>query len=210
MNSSAIASDSIPKQPITKEQKLDVEMAMARAAENDGNTEQAIQVYEDLLKKDSHRVEACHRLAIVYEIKGDPQKAREYYMTAIKMAPKNADLYCDFGYSCYLQRNWGEAGENLHKALELRPEFARAHTNLGLLEARTYHSPEALAEFTKAGCDEASARCNLAFAMALEERWEESRQQYELALAADPNATAARKGFDRAWRAYIHATANCR
>ena len=36
--SSAIASDAMPKQPITKEQKLDVEMAMARAAENDGNT----------------------------------------------------------------------------------------------------------------------------------------------------------------------------
>ena len=36
-------------------------------------------------------------------------------MTAIEKAPKNAELYCDFGYSCYLQRNWGEAGVNLRR-----------------------------------------------------------------------------------------------
>ena len=65
----------------------------------------------------------------------------------------------------------GRAGVNLHRALEIRPEFARAHINLGLLLARTYHESEALAEFSKAGCDEATARSNLAFALTLEERY---------------------------------------
>ena len=94
-----------------------------------------------------------------------------------------------------MQRNWADAGVNLRRALEIRPEFARAHINLGLLLARTYHESEALAEFSKAGCDEVSARCNLAFALTLEERYEEARRQYELALVADPSATAAKKGL---------------
>ena len=194
-SSSPIATDTTPSAPITKEQKIELQMAVARSYENEGNSEQAIEVYRDVIKKDSRYVEAYHRLAILYDTKGEPQKAKECYLTAIKTAPKNAELYCDFGYSCYLQRNWAEAGVNLRRALELRPEFARAHTNLGLLLARNYHAPEALAEFSKAGCDEAGARCNLAFAMTLEERWQEARQQYELALAANPNASTAKKGL---------------
>lgn len=194
-SSSPIACDTTPQKPITKAQKLEVAMAMARAAENDGNAEQAIQIYRDVIKKDSDHIEAYHRLAIVYDLKGEPLKAREHYMLAIEKAPKNAELYCDFGYSCYLQRNWGEAGVNLRRALELRPDFARAHTNLGLLLAHNYHSSEALAEFSKAGCDEAAARCNLAFVLAVEERCEEARQQYRLALEANPEAPAAKKGL---------------
>ena len=78
-------------QPITKEQKIEVQMAVARACENDGNTEQAIQSYLDVIKKDSGHVEAYHRLAIMYDTKGDVAKSR-YFLTAIQKAPKNADL----------------------------------------------------------------------------------------------------------------------
>ena len=194
-NPSSVAAETPPPAPITKERKLDVQMAVARSCENDGNTEQAIQVYQEVVKKDSRRAEAYHRLAILYDLKGDPQKAHEYYTTAIQKAPKNADLYCDLGYSCYLQRNWAEAEVNLRKALEERPGLARAHTNLGLLLGRTDHATEALAEFSQAGCDEAAARCNLAFALTLEEHGQEARQQYELALAANPNAAAAKQGL---------------
>ena len=66
-SSSSIASEATPSQPITKEQKLEWQMAIARAAENDGNSEQAIQIYQDVIKKDNRRVEAYHRLAIVYD-----------------------------------------------------------------------------------------------------------------------------------------------
>jgi Tfp pilus assembly protein PilF len=186
-------SESLP--PLTSAQKLDMQMAVGRSYESEGKLDDAIAIYADVLKRDSKRVDACHRLAIIYDLKGQPEKSRSYYQQALKLAPKNAELYCDFGYSCYLQRNWAEGEANFRKALELNPEFARAHINLGLLLARNYHTSQALGEFAKAGLDEAASRSNLALALAQEERFAESRQQYEQALAADPKSQSAKLGL---------------
>ena len=62
-------------QPITKEQKSRCKWPWRGPAENDGNTEQAIQSYRDVIKKDSGHVEAYHRLAIMYDTKGDVAKS---------------------------------------------------------------------------------------------------------------------------------------
>ena len=74
--------------------------------------------------------------------------------------------------------------------------MARAHTNLGLLLARTDRRDKAMTEFARAGCTEAEARANLAFALTLEQKPDEARQQYELALAVDSTSKAAQKGLD--------------
>src|SRR5207249_10438430 len=66
---------------------------------------------------------------------------------------------------------------------------------LGLLLGRTGRDDDALAEFRKAGCTEADARVNLAFALSLERRWPEARGQYRQALAADASSAPARKGL---------------
>jgi Tfp pilus assembly protein PilF len=184
-----------PTQPLTKAQKLDMQMALARISENDGNLDDAIKNYSDVLQKDGNRAEACHRIAILYDMKGQPEKSRSYYLQAIKKVPDNAELYCDFGYSCYLQRNWAEADKNLRKAIELNPELARAHVNLGMLLARTHRASAALNEFARAGLGEAAARSNLALADVQEERWMEAQEEYARALSADPNSKSAKMGL---------------
>ncbi len=183
--------------PVKPEQKADVQMAVARSLENQGQTDQAIKVYLEVLKKDNRRVDACHRLALLYDKKGEGEAARTYYQTALKKDPKNPDLVCDFGYSCYLRKQWADAESGFRRAIALAPSHARAHNNLGLLLARTNHPGEALEEFAKAGCTEAAARSNLAFAFSLEGRLPEAEQQFELALAADPNLKTARDGLAR-------------
>jgi tetratricopeptide (TPR) repeat protein len=193
--SSPLTAGAEPAQPLTKAQKLDMQMAVARISENDGNLDEAIKNYSEVLKKDANRVEASHRIAILYDLKGQPEKSRGYYLEAIRKTPDNAELYCDFGYSCYLQRNWAEAEENLRKAVEINPELARAHVNLGMLLGRTRRSSAALREFAQAGLGEAAARSNLALAHVQENRWMEAQEEYSRALAVDPNSKTAKLGL---------------
>jgi tetratricopeptide (TPR) repeat protein len=99
------------------------------------------------------------------------------------------------GYSLYLQSRWPEAEMNLQQALAIQPNHVRAHNNLGMLLARIGRPQEALSEFHLAGCRDADAYVNLAFALTLEQHWPEARQHYQHALQADPSSLAAQKGL---------------
>ncbi len=102
----------------------------------------------------------------------------------LKRDPQNAEVYADRGYSFYLQQKWPEAEQNLRRALQLDSSLGRAHNNLGLLLARTGRQDEALMEFQLAGCSEAECRTNLVHSMMLDQRWNEARQQCDIALAS--------------------------
>jgi len=180
----------------TPKQRGDVQMALARSFEKQGHVEQAAHLYEDMVQKDSSRADALHRLAVLHDKKGDCKTAERYYRAALKREPDNAEAYCDLGYSYYLQQRWEEAEKRLVKAVSLQPELARAHNNLGLLLARTGREEEALAQFAKAGCSEADARANLAFGLTLDEQWYAAQRQFELALAADPDSSVAKRGLE--------------
>lgn len=65
-----------------------------------------------------------------------------------------------------------------------------------MLLAQTERLDEAFVEFRHAGCPDAEAHANLAFVLTLNHRWDEARWQYEAALAADPNSTAALAGLE--------------
>ncbi|MGO8747209.1 MAG: tetratricopeptide repeat protein [Thermoguttaceae bacterium] len=170
-------------------------MAMARSLESQGNLDQAIHAYQEVLVNDDQRADAHHRLAILFDRKGDAKAAQEEYQAAIKKDPKNAELYCDLGYSAYLHERYADAGKALGRAIELDPRLTRAHNNLGLLLARTGHPQDALAEFSKAGCSEPAAHANLAFALALQNRCPEAEQEFRYALSRDPSLVTAQQGL---------------
>ncbi len=184
-----------PDKGWTEDQKNGIQLAMAQSFERQGQTEQAIKLYRDILKDDKRNVEACHRLAVLHDKKGDCQGSEKFYRQALKLQPDNARILCDLGYSYYLQRRWKEAELSLRRAVELDPALSRAHNNLGLMLACTDRSSEAMVEFTQARCSESEARSNMAFALMLQERWEDARRQLELALAADPGSKAAQEGL---------------
>ena len=58
-------------QPIKPEEKINVQMAIARSLENEGQADQAIKVYKEIIKKDNRRADAYHRLAILQDKMGD-------------------------------------------------------------------------------------------------------------------------------------------
>jgi Tfp pilus assembly protein PilF len=181
---------------VTPEQKADVKIALARSLEMKGRSDEAAQAYLDAVRTDDTRSDAYHRLAVLHDMKGDCEASQEFYHAALKRDPENAELLCDYGYSCYLQSRWKEAEKHLRRALALKPNLTRAHNNYGLLLARTNRPDQALGEFARAGCSSAQARANLAFALMLEKRWDEAQRQFAMALADDPDLEAARHGLD--------------
>lgn len=176
-------------------QAADVQVALARTLEKQGQTEQALAIYEEAVQKDPGRGDAWRRMAILRDGQGRFAESATLYQKALKAQPGSAEIYCDMGYSLYLQQRWPEAEMNLRQALALQPDHARAHNNLGLILARTGRAEEALGEFYEAGCSDAAAHTNLAYALTLEHHWPQARQHYQWALQTDPSSAPAKKGL---------------
>ena len=184
-----------PSGKLKPKQAADVQIALAHTLEMQGDIEKASGLYEEAVAKDPNRGDAWLRLAILHDQQGQFTESATLYQKALKAQPGSAEIYCDMGYSLYLQNRWQEAEMNLRQALALQLDHARAHNNLGLLLARTGKADEALEEFYRAGCRDADAHVNLAFALTLDRHWPEARQQYQQALQAEPSSVPAKKGL---------------
>jgi Flp pilus assembly protein TadD len=64
-----------------------------------------------------------------------------------------------------------------------------------MLLARTGRDEEAYGEFRRAGCTDAEAKNNLAFALLLKEDWRAAGALYEQALAQSPHLSKAETGM---------------
>jgi Tfp pilus assembly protein PilF len=181
--------------PLNGRQVADVQLSLARSLERRGEIEPALNAYRQAVEKDPKRATGYWRMAVLHDRQGKVAESEALYRQALKLDAKNPDLLSDYGYSLYLQRRWVESEEKLRQAIAIKPRHPRAHNNLGLVLAQAERSTEALAEFGKAGCDAAQARSNLAFVMTLDHRWDEARENYELALDANPDSDTAKSGL---------------
>jgi Flp pilus assembly protein TadD len=193
-----------PTPRITARQTADVQVALGQTLEKAGDTEKAVAAYLQAEKSDSKRPDAYWRLAVLYDRQGKFAESARQYRRAFELGPPNAELYCDLGYSMYLQRCWAEAEGNLQQAISMNSDLARAHNNLALVLARTDRPDEALRQFALGGANPADAHVNLALTLALDGHFDEARQHYRQALAANPSSTGARDGLRQLDRLMAH------
>ncbi len=177
---------------ITPAQEADFQISMGRMAEQEGNLEQAMAAYRVAIGRDKRRADAYARMAVLHDKQGKFRESAELYRKALAQRPGDPEIFCDMGYSFYLQRRWAEAEMNLRQAIAVDPEFQRAHNNLALLLVRDNRLEEALAEFRKGGSNPAQAHLNLAFALSMDRHWEPARAEYQRALALDPSSQLAK------------------
>lgn len=166
----------------TEEQTLDLQLALARSLEKQGDLQRAADLYQGISSQHPKDGRAVHRLAIVHDQQAQFDKSAELFRKALKLQPGNPDIFCDLGYSQYLQQRWSESEMNLRQALALAPEHRRAHNQLGLVLAQLDRRTEALAEFRKAGGTAAEAHLNTALVLSMNGRLEDARREYEFAL----------------------------
>lgn len=184
-----------PSVKLTQPQIADMQFALGRTLEQRGETDQAMQAYTEALKHDAKRIDAHIRKAIVLTQQGKFTEAIASYQCAYDMNPENPDLFCNLGYTLYLQERWQESEKALKRCLGMKPDHHRAHNNLGLVMARTGRADEAVAEFRQAGVSEADARINLAHAHTLNKDLPAAKRCYEEALALQPASEPAKSGL---------------
>ena len=182
---------------ITPAQEADVQISMGRAAEQQGDLDQAMAAYRAAVERDHRRADAYARMAVLNDKQGKFRESAELYRKALAVQPGDPDIFCDMGYSYYLQRRWAEAEMNLRQSIAINPDHQRAHNNLALLLVRDNRLDDALAEFRKGGSDPVHSHLNLAFALTIDQRWESARAEYQRALAIDPACQLAKTRLDQ-------------
>lgn len=182
---------------LTDAQAADVQLALGRTFEQQGEFDSAISAYLAAVRRNPKRAEPYLRLAILSDLQGNFAQAARYYQRALQMDPGNAEIFSDRGYSLYLQRQWSEAEMNLKQSLALDPELPRAHNNLGVVLAHTGRFDAAVVEFQNGGSSEPESHVAVAAIATLNRRWDEARKHYELALALEPLSQDAQAGLSQ-------------
>lgn len=171
-------------------------LAAAQDLDRNGKVPEAILLYEKARSHDPKTTAAAtRRLAVLYDLAGDFDKASAEYAALLQASPKDPQLLNDLGYSHYCRGDFPRAEQHLTQATTLDPNLKRGWINLGLVLAATDRPDAALAAFARAGT-EAEARSNLAFALAAVGKKAEAMEQYRTALKLQPGLGVAQRGLD--------------
>jgi Tfp pilus assembly protein PilF len=168
-------------------------VVVAENLASQGHTEQAIFQYLQAREYDP-KIEVSAPLARLYSHMNNDKLARDEFDKALKVQPKDAELWNDLGYHEYKRGNWSQAEQAYARATELNPRFEKAWNNLGLARGLQSKYPEALAAFEKV-VRPAEARCNLGFILLTQNKPQQARELYEEALRLDPGLDKARYGL---------------
>ncbi len=77
------------------------------------------------------------------------EMAREYESQVLEH-PEDASARYDLGLARMYERKWGAAAEQFQRVIEMAPEFADAHANLGVCLARLGRPERALSAVERA------------------------------------------------------------
>jgi Flp pilus assembly protein TadD len=188
----------------TERQRFQVHLDFGKVFEAQGNLDAAVVEYQGALDvvKTRRRGEltladealANRRMGGAFDRLGRFAQAEVHYKKALKLTPKEPKIWNDVGYSYYLQQRWSDAERALRTAMKLAPEDARTRTNLGLTLAAAGRTSEALPLLSQAEGD-ATGHVNLGYLLAATGQYELARQQYETALALEPNLALAHRAL---------------
>ncbi len=168
--------------------------ALAQAQIEAGSVEAAITTYQEHLRKLPDRRQAApdilETLAFLEAQRGNYPEAAALYLEAFERGGEtHHPLLRQAAYCLVTAEQWEQARQLYLRMLrsESLPESLRGETweNLGYLERRLKHYPQAAEAFQKAverGRDTWRLRQDLAFTLYTMEEWEKALQQFRLAL----------------------------
>lgn len=161
-------------------------LATAEELERNGHLREASLLYEKARRHDPRRIDYARRLAVLYDLQGESERAAVEYQQSLAAHPADADLWNDAGYFHYRQQRLDQAATHLRRALELQPGHARAQVNLGIVLAAQGNYADSYSLFA-AVLGEAAAHANVGALMARQGRRDEARHALRQALALDPS-----------------------
>ncbi len=105
---------------------------------------------EGLSFTDAALAECARASGVALDNQGRSEEAILLLERARALDPGNPDLLNDLGVACFNARHWNETRDAFEAVLALRPDYANAHINLGLLDFRQQRYAEAAAHLAVA------------------------------------------------------------
>jgi tetratricopeptide (TPR) repeat protein len=139
-------------------------------------------------------------LGMVEETRGNLERAKEYYLAALRSDPQCCDAHNLLGAVLDREGRREEAMAHYIDALRIEPEYPAAQNNLGSALARQGQLDQAIARFAEAvrlKPEFAVARKNLAKALARTGRVRKALPEYHEAARLAPNDATVRNDYGR-------------
>lgn len=136
-------------------------------------------------------------LAVLLDVRGDGGAAEPYHRRAIELAPEDAGILNDWGFSLFLRGRHAEAVAALRRAAELAPLDRRIRNNYGFALARTGDFTRAARQFDLGGT-RAEAHNNLGFAYESAGNLPQAFDAYLAAARLDPSSQRTRANLEHA------------
>jgi Flp pilus assembly protein TadD len=169
----------------------------AQELDQNGKFPEAILLYEKARQQDPSLASATsRRLAVLYDLTGQFEKASGEYDALLKQSPKDAHLLNDLGYSYYSRGQFAQAERTLTEATQIDPKNKQIWLNLGLAITSQGRIDDGLNVFRRV-CTEGEARSNVGFLLAAQGKTSEAIAQYRQALELEPGLQQARLALER-------------
>ena len=165
-------------------------LSQGRALFEQGYLNEAIAELSIAAVNGNNLVEANNLLGLAYDRRGRHQQAREHYERALTVAPDDALVLNNLGYSLYLDGRYHDALAKLKQAERRAPESAHIQNNIALVYGRLHKYDEAFRHFARAG-GELYARLQTGALLDFAGRDREAIKHLEAARRLDPASTEA-------------------
>lgn len=163
-------------------------ISQGRALITRGLFEEAISELSVAAATGTNLVEANNLLGLAYDHRGQHQRAQEFYQRALTLAPRDAHVISNLGFSLYMDDRPKDALAKLKLAVRLDPSSPEIYNNLGFVYARLQKYDDAFRSFTQAGGD-LYARVRTASLLEAAGRDRDAIKHYEAARKLDPSST---------------------
>ena len=159
-----------------------------REALEGGRLNEAIAELSRAASLDARLTQAHSLLAVAYERKGLPDRAKDAYKRALDADDDDPQALNNLGYSLYLNGQYRSAVDKLKKAAKRAPGDTRILNNLALAQTRLGKFDDAYKNFARAG-GEYQGRLNVASLLERAGRDDDALKHYEAAQKLQPNST---------------------
>ncbi len=163
-----------------------------------GDYDEAIDVFQDLIKLNPRHAIALNNLGAALFKVGRYKEAEGCFQQAIKVTADYADPHSNLGNLLLMRGYFADAERSFRYALKINPRFVDARNNLGLALVNSYSLRDAKSNFEKILKVEprsTGALLGLALVAKTDGRFDDAGIMLNRALRIDPNMPAALASF---------------
>ena len=156
----------------------------------EGKTDIAQELYNQVLKNNPNHSQALNNLAVIFTNLKEYQKAKDCYKKAIESDPNYADAHNNLGVVFKELRDDQKAKDCYEKAIELNPNYVNAHYNLGTIFINLGEHQKAKGCYEKAielNPNYVNAHNNLGTIFINLGEHQKAKECYEKAIEINPN-----------------------